>query len=104
MLGSEQQVTSNVAPAGNGGSSPAPVREAPAAGEPKEPHGGRRAGPRPRTVERVAEARLPTDFGEFRKRVVEARARQRRAQPERGGDERRRLGELQKLRPEALGA
>ena len=66
MLGSEQQDFSTVSPAGDGGSPPALIRKVRAVVERKEPPTGRHGGTRPRTVERVAEARLPTDFGEFR--------------------------------------
>jgi 3,4-dihydroxy 2-butanone 4-phosphate synthase/GTP cyclohydrolase II len=66
MLGSEQQDTSTVSLAGERGSSPALFRKMCAVGDPRDTQIDRHAGTRPRTVARVAEARLPTDFGEFR--------------------------------------
>jgi len=66
MFGTEQQNTSTASTAGDRGSSPALRRNMRAVADLKETHVDRRADARPRTVVRVAEARLPTDFGEFR--------------------------------------
>ena len=66
MLGSEKRNMSNNAQAGGSGSSPDLSRKMRAAINLKDPQTDSHRSIRPRTVERVAEARLPTDFGEFR--------------------------------------
>ena|SRR5215213_270452 len=66
MFGSEPQETSTATAAGELQSSPARPRRVVAVIDPRDSKPHRRTLTRPRTVEFVAEARLPTDFGEFR--------------------------------------
>jgi 3,4-dihydroxy 2-butanone 4-phosphate synthase/GTP cyclohydrolase II len=66
MLGSEQHETLPVATAEELRPSSDRLRRVVAVIDPRDSKPDRRGLARPRTVERVAEARLPTDFGEFR--------------------------------------
>jgi 3,4-dihydroxy 2-butanone 4-phosphate synthase/GTP cyclohydrolase II len=66
MLGTEQTEAATVSTAGERGSSSALIRKMCAVRDLKDLPTDLHAGTRIRTVERVAEARLPTDFGEFR--------------------------------------
>ncbi|HEX8558709.1 MAG TPA: hypothetical protein VF668_11420, partial [Pyrinomonadaceae bacterium] len=66
MPGREQEDTSNAPPSGDYGSSPALTRKVRGATDLNDLEVERRGGGRPWTVERVSEARLPTEVGEFR--------------------------------------
>jgi 3,4-dihydroxy 2-butanone 4-phosphate synthase/GTP cyclohydrolase II len=66
MLGSEQQDTSTVSQAVDRGSSPTLTRKICSVGDLRDRQRDRHKITRLITVEPVAEARLPTDFGEFR--------------------------------------